>query len=223
MVGRHSGNHMALPDSHWDAVLTVVLAVSVACGLLATGCAPQPLNSIGLRPYSPPVERISQIDTLRPSFRWEPFPRADDLVELDPDGRKRITAVSYELRLWKVGKEFSGIGGKPRGADPSEAMSDYKYSWRHECRDTDPGELVHTKQGLLTPEYNLEFPLQPNSLYFWTLRAHFRLDGKRRVTEWSEVLPHIFRKQDLVFGTREDGCSYPVTFHLIRTPKEHDF
>ena len=223
MEGKYSGNHAASADSQWGVVLAMILAGSAACVFLATGCASQPLYVVGLRPELPRVERISQLDTLRPTFRWEPFPRAQDLVELAPHGGERIAAVSYELRLWKVGKEFSEIGVAPtRSQDPIEAASDYKYSWRHECRDTDPGKLVHTKQGLLTPEHNLEFPLQPNSLYFWTVRAHFTLDGKRRVTEWSEVFPHFYGNVDLVFASREDGCSYPATFHLIRTPKEQD-
>ncbi len=114
--------------------------------------------------------------------------------------------MSYELRLWKVGDEFP--------------------SWEHECRDTDPGELVYTKQGLVNPEHKLETFLKPNSLYFWTVRAHFTLDGKRRATEWSEELPHFssYGFVDLVFESRfesrKDGCSYPATFHLIRTPEE---
>ena len=219
---KHTGNHAASTGSQWGVAHAVMLTVSAACVLLATGCFDRPLYIVGLKPESPRADRESQVDTLRPTFRWEAFPRAKDLAELDPRGGERIAAVSYELRLWKVGEQFSGALEKPGTIDWIGAASDYKYSWRHECRDTDPGELVYTKQGLLTPEHNLETPLQPNSLYFWTVRAHFTLDGKRRATEWSEEFPHFHRYRyiDLVFESQKDGCSYPAAFLLIRTPKE---
>ncbi len=70
------------------------------------------------------------------------------------------------------------------------------------------------------PEHTLETPLQPNARYFWTVRAHFTLDGMRRASEWSEEFPHFLGNEEHVFESRKDGCSYPATFHLIRTPKE---
>ena len=212
---KHMVNHSVPNGSQRGSVCTVILAVSVTCVLLTAGCAFKAyVYVVGLQPESPVVEIESQVDTLRPTFRWERFPRAKDLEELAPHAGERIDAVSYELRLWKVGEEFPGTGlwiG---------AAYDYKYSWTHECRDTDPGELVYTKQGLLNPEHNLETPLRPSSLYFWTVRAHFTLDRKRRVTEWSEQLPTIIRYASLGFENGIDGCSYPATFHLIRTPDE---
>ena len=221
---KHSGNHTASTNLQWGVVHAVMLtAVSAICVLLATGCIAKPFTPVyivGLKPELPRADRESQVDTLRPTFRWEQFPRAADLVEIDPRGDERIAAVSYELRLWKVGEQFSGALEKPGTIDWIGAASDYKYSWRHECRDTDPGELVYTKQGLVTPEHILETPLQPNSRYFWTVRAHFTLDGKRRATEWSEQLPDLTVNPVVGFQNQEDGCSYPATFHLIRTPKE---
>ena len=164
---KHTGHHAASTDSQWGVVHAVMLtAVSAICVLLATGCIAKPFTPVyivGLKPELPRADRESQVDTLRPTFRWEQFPRAADLVEIDPRGDERIAAVSYELRLWKVGKEFSGTCVAPESTARIGVTSDYKYSWRHECRDTDPGELVYTKQGLVTPEHILETPLQPNS------------------------------------------------------------
>lgn len=192
-----------------------MLTASMICAALVVGCAAEPYV-IGLKPEAPFAERIAEIDTLRPTFRWEHFPRQKDRQELGPRS-ERVAAVTYEFRLWKVGTEFSGpvpSYGAYRVGQPNK----YKYSWSHECRDTDPGELVQTQQGLVTPEYRVETTLQPNSLYFWTVRAHFTLDGKRRVTEWSEQLPGFAPSLSEGFKTDRDGCSYLAHFHLIRTP-----
>jgi len=220
---KHTGHHAALTNSPWRVVHAVMLTVSALCVFLATGCAEKPFTPVyivGLKPELPRAERESQLDQLRPTFRWEPFPRAKDLVELEPRGGKRVAAVSYELRLWKVGKEFSGTGAAPESTTRIGVTSDYAYSWRHECRDTDPGKLIYTKRGLVTPEHTLETPLESNSRYFWTVRAHFTLDGKRRATEWSEQLHDLTVSPKFGFQNQDDGCSYPATFHLIRTPKE---
>lgn len=213
MVLKYTVNHPASADPQWGVVYALILTVMATCVLLAAGCAPKPYV-VGLKPESPFPESESQVDTLRPTFRWERFPRAKDLEELGPHAGERIGAVSYELRLWKVGEEFPGT------SDFIGAAYDYKYSWWHECRDTDPGELVYSQQGLVNPEHNLETPLRPSSLYFWTVRAHFTFDGKHRATEWSEQLPHFALYPSLGFESQKDGCSYPATFHLIRTPKK---
>jgi hypothetical protein len=187
---------------------TVMISLSGMAALLTVGCIPTP-RVIGLKPVFPPVETESKLDRLRPTFRWERFPRVQDRGELDPSGT-RIKAVSYELRLWKVGEEFPGTSGW------IGASFDYQYSWKHECRDTDPGELVYRQQGLVHPEHTLLTALRPNSHYFWTVRAHFRLDGKPRVTEWSEQVTGF--RPGSQFESQKDGCSYPATFHLIRSP-----
>lgn len=194
-----------------------ILMGSVTCAVLIVGCAAQP-HVIGLKPEVPFAEQIAEIDTLRPTFRWERFPREKDREELDRRS-ERIAAVTYELRLWKAGTELSGA--IPTYGDYRlDQPNDYKYSWGHECLDTDPGELVHLQQGLVTPEYRVETALQPNSLYFWTVRAHFTLDGKRRVTEWSEQMPGFVTSSE-GFKTDRNGCSYLAHFHLIRTPREN--
>jgi len=171
-------------------------------------------NGPGLKPDSPFAEREAHVDTLRPTFRWERFPRAQDREALDPLG-KRIAAVSYELRLWQVGKDFPGISNLVDADTGRQRNYDYKYAWGQGCRDADPGELVYRQQGLGQPEHTLEIPLQPKSHYFWAVRAQFTLDGKRRATEWSEQV--IRDPSDRVEG-RARSCSHPATFHLIQTP-----
>lgn len=205
----------------------VWLAASLAGMLFAGGCTPPAPHIVGLKPNYPGLPfcdrdicppfpmRKPRVDSLRPTFRWERFPRIQDLSEVGPGPGQRVTDVSYELRLWKVGKQFSGDVERPRGSSGwIGSADDYKYSWMHECRDTDPGELIYTRRGIRDPHHTVETPLQPASHYYWSIRAHFRLAGSRRVTEWSEQLPRD--RSATEFSDRP--CSIPATFHLFRTP-----
>lgn len=217
-----STTHKTLPSALGIVRLQVVspalLTLLAMLGVLATGCITQnPV--VGLKPESPPIKRTvsdpvrlrkvkeTYIDTLRPTFRWERF----DQVR-DPFFSTRMEAVTYELRLWKVGKEFSGVL-QESGPWIGTGRDDYKYSWMYGCRDTDPGELVYSRQGIGQPEHTVETPLDPDSQYFWSVRAHFTLDGRRRATEWSQQLPHTSSVSQF-----KPTCLLPATFHLIHTP-----
>ena len=50
--------------------------------------------------------------------------------------------------------------------------------------DLFPTEAVYRREGLTENTHDLETPLMPDTRYFWTVRARFELDGRRRVTEW---------------------------------------
>lgn len=184
-----------------------LLTLLAVLGVLATGCIPQHhAHVVGLKPETPSIEKETHIDTLRPTFRWERFPPLRH--PLHPN----VEAVTYELRLWKVGKEFSGA---PQESGPwiGTMHDDYKYSWMYGCRDTDPGELVYSRQGIAQPEHTLKTTLQPDSRYFWSVRAHFTLAGRRRATQWSQQLPHNTPVSEI-----QSTCLMPATFHLIHTP-----
>lgn len=213
----HNVMQSKLTSQYRSNVLPAGLRILAICLLTVVGCAPIPYV-VGLKPESPLPERESKLDSVRPTFRWESFPRAKDLAQLGPQGRDRITTVTYEIRLWKVGKEFPGIDRSGRIV-PSGwfgANYGYKYDWKHECRDTNPGELVYAKQGLVNPYHMVELSLDPDAYYFWSIRAHFRLDGNRRVTEWSEQVPS---PDSLFYGVLGLGrCSAQAHFHLVRTP-----
>ena len=230
------------------------LAASLAGLLLAGGCSSRH-HIIGLKPdypalpcvgyqgFCPPFSnRTPRVDSLRPTFRWERFPRIQDFSEvglspgetgqsergmgLSDDMQwilgsgtnqvaKQVTDVSYELRLWKVGEDFSGDVEHPGTSGQWIGEADeYKYVWFHECRDTDPGKLVYHKLGLPSSEHTMETPLLPDSHYYWSIRVHFRYKGKRRATEWSELSGLWFAGLEFP----HHHCLYPVTFHLFRTP-----
>lgn len=48
-----------------------------------------------------------------------------------------------------------------------------------------PEALVYSRTNLKEAEHTLETALEPSSLYYWSVRAHFSQDGKDRITEWS--------------------------------------
>ncbi|MCU0936434.1 MAG: hypothetical protein MUF66_10280 [Gammaproteobacteria bacterium] len=51
----------------------------------------------------------------------------------------------------------------------------------------EPGEIVYRREGLAAPEHRLETSLEPDTLYYWTVRAHFDLDDRPRVTQWASM------------------------------------
>jgi hypothetical protein len=47
------------------------------------------------------------------------------------------------------------------------------------------GELVYSKEGIITPFHTLESDLKLSARYYWTVRARFNLGKKKRLTQWS--------------------------------------
>ncbi|MCB1800077.1 MAG: hypothetical protein KDI82_00165 [Gammaproteobacteria bacterium] len=80
----------------------------------------------------------------------------------------------------------------PRPFDlPDGAYSDVSYTLRiysgevRQLRVAEPATLLHEVTDLNEPAFSLSTPLQPCRHHFWTVRAHFTLNGVRRVTEWA--------------------------------------
>ena len=48
-----------------------------------------------------------------------------------------------------------------------------------------PDALVYNRTNLKEASHKLETALEPSSLYYWSVRAHFVEQGKDRITEWS--------------------------------------
>jgi hypothetical protein len=48
-----------------------------------------------------------------------------------------------------------------------------------------PDALVYNRTNLKQASHKLETALEPSSLYYWSVRAHFIEQGKDRITEWS--------------------------------------
>jgi hypothetical protein len=130
--------------------------------LLLGACAPGAV--IGLRPEYPPIGELYrdagydfvEVDSLQPTFRWEAFPRKQDLAADKEGVLGGLTAVSYDLQIWRAG-----------------------YTFQY------PAERVYAKQELTETSHRIEGPLTPGTRYSWTVRARFLINGEPRVTEWA--------------------------------------
>jgi arylsulfatase A-like enzyme len=129
---------------------------------LIGACAPGAV--VGLRPEYPPTGQLFRnagydfvaVDSLQPTFRWEPFPREQDLAADKTGIFGQVTEAAYDLQIWRAG---------------------YTYQY--------PAERVYAKQGLTETSHRIEQPLAPATRYSWTVRARFLVNGEPRVTEWS--------------------------------------
>lgn len=124
-------------------------------------CAPGAV--IGLRPEYPPIGQLFrdagydfvEVDSLQPTFRWEAFPRKQDIAG-DKDGvLSQLSDVTYDLEIWRAG-----------------------YTFQY------PAERVYAKRGLTEASHRIEQPLAPGTRYSWTVRARFQVHGEPRVIEW---------------------------------------
>jgi hypothetical protein len=59
-----------------------------------------------------------------------------------------------------------------------------------------PDVLVYSRTNIEKASHKLETTLEPSSLYYWSVRAHFVEQGKDRITEWSRrsVKPSLMAK-----------------------------
>jgi hypothetical protein len=134
----------------------------LGCLVLLGACAPGAV--IGLRPEYPPTGQLFrdagydfvEVDSLQPTFRWEAFPRKQDLAADKEGVLGGWTAVTYDLQIWRAG-----------------------YTFQY------PAERVYARRGLTATSHRIEAPLAPSTRYSWTVRARFLVNGEPRVTEWA--------------------------------------
>jgi hypothetical protein len=131
------------------------------------------------------------VANLQPTLRWKYFPRGEEVLADHAGMLSRVSAVSYDLKIWK-------------------AIEGYLIRRIHRDRSTDPGELVYSRTGLPEPSHTLETPLEPSTRYFWTVRARFKINGHSRVTEWGEQI-HVM---ETLFKPRI------VSYYRFETPSE---
>ena len=141
-----------------------------ALAALATGCVQSvPLPAQGLRPLPLLTARGTLgAESLQPRLEWQAFPRPEDLKADKKGSLGAARSVTYELRIWRAADAYPGECAQGR-------------CWF-------PSELIYARAGLAEPAHTLETPLAPNTLYLWTIRARFVLNGKSRVTQWGVMI-----------------------------------
>ena len=128
--------------------ILLVFAILSGCGGVSV---------VGLHPKYPPLEKKAfathcefvEVDSLQPTFQWEPFPRPSD------DFADKVQDVTYELRIWTTtqgpsGKlRYSRDGLKLPSHKPEESLEpSIQYLWSVRARFMIDGDLRVTEWGM---------------------------------------------------------------------------
>jgi hypothetical protein len=124
--------------------------------------------AFGLAPLEPATRgQLSGDDIIGPLFEWT-----------------KVDSLRPELR-WQA---FPRAGDARAAPEEMARVRNVRYDLVIAGEDRRfPAQVVYRRDGIATPSHRLESPLQPDSRYFWSVRASFDLDGRRRVTDWSSV------------------------------------
>jgi hypothetical protein len=148
---------MAIPNRLPGCMLCSIMAVLLAAG--TTGCGKPAL--VGLAPEYPVVRK-----------QW--YSLVTEFVEVDsltPTFRWRPLDIARIAPL-----------------HPMERVQvvHVRYEiriWQTVIKST--GKLVYVQDRLAATEHRITRPLRPGTRYFWSIRAHFEVNGERRMTEWT--------------------------------------
>ena len=143
--------------------------------LMVTGCFQLPVS--GLQPEYPKdrgLYQSSKVDSLQPTFRWEPFPRPQDYEADNERVLMRIRNVAYDLKIWRVEDDYPveliyARQGLPEPfhkiEEPLEPST--KYFWRIRARFELDGRprVTGWPLGFNPSQYNLPNPV-PHPFYY---------------------------------------------------------
>jgi hypothetical protein len=96
------------------------------------------------------------IDSLRPTLKWEAFPREIDLTGDMATVARSAKDIVYDLKVWEI------MANEPSGK-----------------------LVLYERKGLNKPLHQMEKLLNPGTKYYWSVRARFTLHGKPKATQWS--------------------------------------
>jgi hypothetical protein len=145
-------------DMSWKIISRGLLSVCIA--VIIASCGREPV--VGLIPKYPPVKVKS-------------FSLFGEFVEVDslrPTFRWQpllpsAIAPSEEIAI-------------------TEAIENITYElriWRTAAGEL--SKLVYERRDLKSPCHRLETSLSPDTRYYWSVRAHFKLNGRPCLTQWS--------------------------------------
>jgi hypothetical protein len=61
---------------------------------------------------------------------------------------------------------------------------------------TESGKLVYVRRNITSTMHRLETPLEPGTRYLWSIRAHFDINGRNRLTEWT-MAGYVLRNESV--------------------------
>jgi hypothetical protein len=164
-------------------------------------------NVAGLKPVYPQPQTVRgysggaflEVDSLQPTFRWESFPRPEDLRKDENGMLGRIQNVTYDLKIWRTQDESVFEASPTRQRFPKPLQRPLQTP-------------IYYRQGLPKPLHKIEEPLEPSTKYIWSVRARFEVDGATRVIPWAGIWPsRAYQRMPLVPNN-------PIYYHF-KTPR----
>jgi len=93
-----------------------------------------------------------------------------------------VDSLTPTLRWQTIGQVL--MEKNERKIDKAD-LTDVSYELRIWKTETEySGDLVYLRLGLEMPYHALEEALEPDTRYLWSVRAHFLVGGRPRVSEW---------------------------------------
>ena len=141
--------------------------------LLSAGC----YSVSGLKPIYPEVVKshsggeFFEVDSLQPTFRWESFPRPQDLRKNQKGLVGRIHNVTYELKIWRVqdGYQAKPIYSRQRIPEPLHKVEEplepsTNYVWSVRARfEVDDVTMVTEWAGIWLNQSARRSPVVPSN------------------------------------------------------------
>jgi len=151
-------NGMMVNPIRLPAWLSCLLVWSVVAGAVIACGKPA---VIGLRPDYPPVEK-----------KW--YALLAEFVEVD--------SLAPTFRWQPLNVALVAPSTTTGYAHVDKVHYEIRI-WRTVTKGT--GKLVYARDRLTATEHRIPLPLSPGTRYFWSVRAHFEINGRRRITEWT--------------------------------------
>lgn len=114
-----------------------------------------------------------------------PIAAPDAVTHVGTGAQVTVKVDSVTPRLaWTERPAASSVpAAGPPASVPAE---DLRYDLRiFEEFDWGPGDLVYERDGLTGSEHRVEGALKRATMYFWTVRVRYTVDGEPRATRWS--------------------------------------
>lgn len=132
----------------------------------------------------------ADVASLNPTLAWERLPRTMPAMLFD-GAQPRARKLAYEVVL------FDGF--VRRGVGP------YATPVSSSIRTFMPARPVRSYRNITESRFRIKDPLLPCRHYFWSVRAHFELDGRKRTTEWSGAYRVLMYGEKDPSSIRRDG------------------
>ena len=155
------------------------------------------LAACNSRESSASLYQFTEIGTLWPEFRWNSLVGAEppDNPELRKIETCSVSRPLYGLAACNSRESSAPLDQLAESADDRvpEGIQDVNYeiqlfTAQHTNRGIVPellGGPIYNRNGLVEPRHRIEQSLNSCTKYFWTVRAHFRIDRQPRLTEWA--------------------------------------